>query len=112
MPPPTGRGRGWRDATRRAAPFRAVIPRRHSLKHLRLSFRELRFDAGVHIINVALGIDDHETRGLGDSECQVTLANALMKSQFLRFEATLVMYGIGVARTRAREPDVFRQVEE
>src|SRR5438552_875667 len=91
------RGKGWRDATRRAAPSAEAAPRSRSSQQLR-SHAHLGHDARENIIGLTLAVDQCETFRLGDGKRSIALPNAAMKSQILRLEPSLILHRSGVAR--------------
>src|SRR3954453_7826574 len=94
------RGRGWRDAARRAARFAAAVPRSRSSQRLR-SLLHLGDDARENVVSIALAVDHCESVRLGDGKRSISLANATMKPQILRLEPSLILHGLGIPRTRA-----------
>src|SRR3954462_15534167 len=94
------RGRGWRDAARRAAPSAAAVPRSRSSQQLR-SLLHLGDDAREDIGSIALAVDHDKPLRLGDGKRSISLANAAMKSQILRLEPSLILHGLGIPRAGA-----------
>src|SRR4051794_4888870 len=105
------RGRGWRDAARRAARFAAAVPRSRSSQQLR-SLLNFGDDARENVVGIALAVDHYETLRLGDGKRSISFADAAMKAQILRLEPSLILHGLGIPRTRARQSDFLRQVEK
>src|SRR4051812_31525464 len=105
------RGRGWRDATRRAGPSAEPVPPSRSSQQLR-SLAHLGHNAREDVISVALAVDQCETLRLGDGERSIALTNPAMKSQILGLEPSLILHRSGVARACAREADLFGQIEK
>src|SRR3954471_22781480 len=96
------RGRGWRDAAPPAARFAAAVPRSRSSQQLR-SLLHLGDDARENVVGIAFGVDQHKPLRLGDGKRSISLADAPMKSQILRLEPPLILHGLGIPRTRARQ---------
>src|SRR3954453_16464504 len=95
------RGRGWRDAARRAARFAAAVPRSRSSQQFR-SLLHFGDHAREDIVSIALAVDHCESLRLGDGKRSISLAHAAMKAQILRLESPLILHGLGIPRTRAR----------
>src|SRR4051812_8703600 len=105
------RGRGWRDAAPRAARFATAVPRSRSSQQLR-SLLNFGDDARENVVGIVLAVDHCESLRLSDGKRSISLADAAMKPQILRLESSLILHGLGIPRTRARQSDFFRQIEQ